>query len=97
MELTQLLLSVMLLSLTTVFVIIAVWLLMVLRDARDIIVKTNSILSDAQSVTASIRAPLSSVSEFLIGVKNGVEFVNQLLDKIPSTKKRIKNKSKNSQ
>jgi hypothetical protein len=93
MELTQILMSIMLLSLTAVFVILAVWLLMVLKDAKDIIVKTNSILSDAQSVTASIRAPLSSISEFLMGVKNGMEFVNQIIERIPTSSKHVKNKS----
>ncbi|MFA6603075.1 MAG: hypothetical protein WCT01_04725 [Candidatus Shapirobacteria bacterium] len=89
MELNQLFLSIMLMSITTVFVILAVWLLMVMRDVKDIIVKTNSILTDAQSVTSSIRAPLSSASEFLIGLKNGLQFVNQILDQFPKTKKRV--------
>lgn len=91
MDITQLLLSIMFLSITAVFTIIGVWLLMVLRDAKEVIVKTNSILTDAQSVTSSIKAPISSFSEFMIGLKNGLQFVNQLIDQIPKSKKHAKN------
>lgn len=81
MELTQIVIIISLLGITGIIVTSGIWLIKVFKELRITITKTNQILDDAHSITASVAKPVSSISEFLMGFKNGFSFFNNLFDK----------------
>lgn len=81
MEFTQIVIIITLLSVVACFVTITVWLILLLREFRDTIRKTNSILDDTKQVSTSIAQPFNSFSEFITGFKNGVSMFNSLFNK----------------
>lgn len=81
MEFTQIVIIITLLSVVACFVTITVWLILLLREFRDTIKKTNSILDDTKQVSTSIAQPFNSFSEFITGFKNGVSMFNSFFDK----------------
>lgn len=81
MEITQIIISISLLAVSTVFVISGIYFINLLKDIRITVKKTNSILDDTQSITTSISKPLSSVSEFVMGFKNGMTMFNGFFKK----------------
>jgi hypothetical protein len=76
MDTTQIIVIFSLLSVTMVIIIAGIWLILVLRELRDGIKKTNILLDDAKLVASSISRPVSSFSEFLMGFKNGFKLFN---------------------
>lgn len=81
MDLTQIIIIISLISITTIVVISGVWLIKVFKELKTTINKTNTILDDAHLITSSVAKPVSSISEFVMGFKNGFSFFNKLFDK----------------
>ena len=81
MELTQIVIIVSLLCITGIIVASGIWLIKVFKELRTTITKTNLILDDAHEITNSVAKPVSSISEFVMGFKNGFSFFNNLFDK----------------
>lgn len=81
MDITQIIISISLLAVSTVIVISGIYLINLLKDIRLTVQKTNSILDDTQSITSSISKPLNSVSEFVMGFKNGITMFNNFFKK----------------
>lgn len=70
-----------LLAITTIVVIIGINIVNLLRDLRVTLNKTNSILDDTHSITSSVAGPVSSVSEFVMGFRNGLSVFNKFFSK----------------
>lgn len=70
MDLTQVVIVASLISITIVFVIVGIWLILVLREAKKI-------LEDTHSITSSVAKPVNSFSEFLMGFRNGFTLFNK--------------------
>ncbi len=81
MDITQIVIIVSLIAITTVIVIGGIYFIRVLKDLNLTLKKTNLILDDAHTITDSVAKPVSSISEFLMGLKNGVSFFNNLTKK----------------
>lgn len=81
MEFTQIVIVITLLSVAACFVTITVWLILLLRELKNTIYKTNSILDDTKQISTSIAQPFNSFSEFIIGFKNGIRMFNSLFNK----------------
>lgn len=81
MELTQIITSVSLLAITTIVIISGIYFIQLLKELKNTITTTNSILDDAKSITTSVSRPISSISEFIMGFKNSFSFMNKLFNK----------------
>jgi len=78
MDITQIVIIVSLLAITTIIVICGINLIKLLKDLSTTLTKTNLILDDTHLITDSVAKPISSFSEILMGVKNGFSFFSNL-------------------
>ncbi|HEX8923289.1 MAG TPA: hypothetical protein VF828_00965 [Patescibacteria group bacterium] len=78
MDLTQIVVIISLLAITSVIVFSGVWLVNVLKEFRVTVSKVNSILDDTKMITSSVAQPVSTFSEFLMGFRSGVSLFNKL-------------------
>jgi len=81
MDIPQIVIIFSLVFITTTIVVSGIWLIKIFKELKITLVKTNKILDDTQSITSSVAKPISSISEFVIGFKNGFSFFNNLFDK----------------
>lgn len=78
MDITQIVIIISLLAITTIIVICGIYFVRLLKDLNITLKKTNLILDDAHLITDSVAKPVSSLSDFLMGLKNGFSFFNNL-------------------
>lgn len=83
MELTQIIISISLSAITIIIVISGIYFIGLLKELKNTITVTNSILDDAKSITTSVSRPISSISEFIMGFKNSFSFMNKIFNKSP--------------
>lgn len=81
MDITQIIIITSLVLITLVIVISGVYLIKIFKEFKVTLNKTNNILDDAHQITSSVAKPVSSISEFVMGFKNGFSFFNKLFDK----------------
>lgn len=81
MDITQIILMVSVTLVTIVIVVSGIWLVLLLKELKITIIKTNSILDDTKSITSSIAEPVASISEFINGFRNGMNFFTSLFKK----------------
>ena len=81
MDITQIIIITSLVLITLVIVISGIFLIKIFKELRITLNKTNNILDDAHLITSSVAKPVSSISEFVMGFKNGFSFFNKLFDK----------------
>jgi hypothetical protein len=81
MDITQIIIIASLISITIVIIVSGVWLIKLFKELKITLNKTNNILDDAHLITSSVAKPVSSISEFVMGFKNGFSFFNKLFDK----------------
>jgi len=81
MEITQIVIIVSLILITGIVIASGIWLILILKELKTTVIKANQILDDAQSITSSVAKPISSISEFVMGFKNGLGFFNKLFKK----------------
>ena len=81
MDYTQIMLVVSISLITGTLVYIGFWVVKLLRELQVTINKTNLILDDTHSITSSVAGPVSSVSEFVMGFRNGLNLFNQFFPK----------------
>ena len=81
MDITQIVIVISLVLITGIVVACGIWLILIFKELRVTVHKTNQILDDTQTITSSVAKPISSISEFVMGFKNGFSFFNNLFDK----------------
>lgn len=81
MDVTQIVIISSLILITGTIIASGVWLIKIFKELKTTLIKTNKILDDTQSITSSVAKPISSMSEFVMGFKNGFSFFNNLFDK----------------
>lgn len=81
MDITQIAIIASLVCITTIIVIAGVWLILILKELKTTLHKADRILDDTKTITAAVAEPVSSISEFVKGFKNGVSFFNNLFKK----------------
>lgn len=67
----QILLFIVILVLTTLFLVLGVQVYLILKDLRKTITKANKVLDNTGDITQSVSAPISSLSSVLMGIKAG--------------------------
>jgi hypothetical protein len=65
----QLVLLIVILVLTVLLVILGIQIFFILKELRQTISKTNTVLDNANSITENIEVPLSALSSLALGVK----------------------------
>lgn len=65
----QLILLLVIITLTVLLVILGVQVFYILKDVRQTIKKTNKILENADNITEGIQGPISAISSFVLGAK----------------------------
>jgi len=90
MDITQIIVSISILSVSAVVVTCGVWIILVLKEFKNTVIKTNSILDDTKLITSSVAEPVSTISEFLSGFKSGLNLLNSFFKK---KEKSVKNES----
>lgn len=78
MDITQIIIIVSLIAITTIIVLCGIYFIKFLKDLNLTLKKTNLILDDTHIITDSVAKPVSSFSEILMGLKNGFSFFNNL-------------------
>ena len=81
MDITQIVIIISLIAITTIVVVSGIWLVKLFKELNTTLKKTNDILDDTHLITSSVAKPVSSISEFVMGFKNGFSFFNNLFDK----------------
>jgi len=74
MDINQIVIIISLLSISTVVVIVGIYLIKLIKDIRITVGETNKIIS-------SVSRPVSSFSEFLMGFRNGFSLFNSFFNK----------------
>ncbi len=72
-------------AITLCLVFLTIWIVRVLVQFKETVVKTNLILDDAKSITENINQPVSQIRDLFIGLKEGVNFVTNLFNKDDQT------------
>ena len=81
MDITQIIILISIISISLIIIAGGVWFILILRELKTTIAKTNGILDDTKLITSSVARPVSSFSEFVMGFKNGVNLFNTLFKK----------------
>mgnify|MGYP000990052145 FL=1 len=74
MDINQIVIIISLLSISTVVVIVGIYLIKLIKELRVTVTETNKIIS-------SVSQPVSSFSEFLMGFRNGFSLFNSFFNK----------------
>jgi hypothetical protein len=74
LDVIQILVAFVIVLLTIILFIIGLQVFKILKELRITFKKVNKILDDAGRITESIAEPIEEASDFLMGLKKGVEF-----------------------
>lgn len=74
----QIMLTVVVTTLTVLLVLIGIQLFLVLNEFRNILKKSNKMADDALRVTHAVVTPVEEASSFLMGLKNGLGLIKSL-------------------
>lgn len=80
MEITQILLVVTVLVLTTILSIVGFEVFLILKEFRQSVRKINKILDDAGLISESVAKPISGLSDLATGLRALAEFVKKFLE-----------------
>lgn len=64
-------------SLTTVLVIAGIWVIKILKEFLKTIHQVNDILIDTKIISESVAKPAATLSDFLMGLKSGLDLVTK--------------------
>lgn len=70
----QILLTVVITTLTVLLVIIGIEVFQILKELKKMMEKFNKIADDAHTISHSIATPIEEASGFIMGLKKGVNF-----------------------
>lgn len=77
----QLLLVLVVTSLTTLLVFVGIQVVYILREMREVMRRVNKILDDAGIISESVAKPIAGVSGFLTGIQSGAKLMQLLKEK----------------
>jgi len=77
----QILLVIVVTSLTTLLVFVGIQVIHILRELRESTQKLNKILDDFGVVSESVAKPIAGVSGFLTGIQSGAKLMKIFKDK----------------
>ena len=90
MDAVQIVLIISIVALTVVFIIIGVWLILFLKEIRNVVRKVNNTAEEITSFTAKLNEPGALFSGIVEGLKNSVEIVSLIKGFVGKNEKRPK-------
>jgi len=78
---TQILLIIVISVLSFVMALCGFQVFIILREVRESIKKFNKMLDDMGVISSSVAKPVAGISNFIMGMKSGLEVINLLLEK----------------
>lgn len=81
----QILLLLVVFSLTTVLVISGIQVIKLIGELRGTLKKVNNVVDDVSKISDSVAKPVVSASNFIMGIKSGVDLVG-LISKLKNKK-----------
>jgi len=78
MDTAQLIVAISIISVSVVVVVCGIWLILILSELKNTLKKANTVIDDTKTITGAIVTPASSISEFIMGFKNGLQLFNKL-------------------
>jgi uncharacterized protein YoxC len=81
MDITQIVISVISILLTVLMIILGVQVWHILKEFKETIKKTNTLLDDANSLTKTIKTSADDFSSMSAGLKAGFSLVSRLFSK----------------
>jgi hypothetical protein len=93
MEITQILLVIVVLALTSIMSIVGIEVFFIFKEIRQSMKKLNKMLSDMGLITESIAKPIAGFSGFVSGLKSGTDAI-KLLTKDEKKKEKKEKASK---
>lgn len=78
MEVTQILLVIVVLALTSIMSIVGVEVFFIFKELRQSMKKINKMLDDVGLITESIAKPIAGFSGFITGLKSGADAIKLL-------------------
>jgi uncharacterized membrane protein YqhA len=77
----QLIVILSLISITIVIVVSSIHLINLFRQIKKLLVDIEPVVSDAKIISSSVAKPVSSISEFMMGFKDGLKIFNSIFPK----------------
>lgn len=74
-EITQIIIIFVVVLLTSVLTVVGIEVFLILKEFRITVKKMNKIIDDAGIISESVAKPVQSLSGFLMGLKNGMDFM----------------------
>jgi len=74
-------------SLTAILIISGIWVIKILKEFFQTVQRINSILDDTKVVSESVAEPVATFSDFLMGLRSGLDLINRLAQKNEEKKK----------
>mgnify|MGYP007068943541 CR=1 FL=1 len=68
-------------AITLCLIALTAWIISLLSNLKNTIIKTNLILDNAKLITDDIGAPISQIKDFFIGVKEGITLIQSFFHK----------------
>lgn len=78
MDITQIAIFASIICITIVVIVAGIWFILILKELKNTLHKADLILDDTKTITSAVAEPVSSISEFVQGFKNGISFFNKL-------------------
>jgi len=94
MEITQILLIIVVLALTSIMSIVGVEVFFIFKELRKSIKKFNKMLDDMGLITESVAKPIAGFSGFITGLKSGADAIKLLTKDNRKREKKEKTSSK---
>ncbi len=79
--LNQILLFLVVTTLTTVLTIAGVEVVHILRELRSSVKTLNKVLEDSHLISSSVAKPIAGLSGFVMGIKSGADVISTLLSR----------------
>lgn len=81
MDVTQIVVISSIIAVSLVIIAAGVWFILLLKEVRVSVIKANTILDDAKLITQSVVEPVSTISDFVSGIKSGLKIFNSMFGK----------------
>ncbi len=94
MEITQILLVIVVLALTSIMTIIGIEVFFIFKEIRQSMKKFNKMLDNMGLITESIAKPIAGFSGFITGLKSGTDAIKLLTREDKKKEKKEKSSTK---
>lgn len=81
MDITQIIIIISIIAVSSVIFATGIWIIIILKELKNTVIKTNGILDDTKLITSSVVEPVTTISEFFSGFKSGLNLLNSFLKK----------------